>query len=46
MRRMPIDFVIPIIIAGAVGALVNYAGGKWIDQKEEQSKEEVYSDTF
>lgn len=46
MRRMPIDFVIPIIIAGAVGALVNYAGGKWIDQKEEQSKEEVYSDTM
>lgn len=46
MRKYPIDFVIPIVIAAAAGALVNYAGGKWIDWKEEQSKEKVYSDTM
>lgn len=45
MRRVPIDFAIPMVIAFGVGALVNFGGGKVIDSMEEKSKIEVYSDS-
>ena len=45
MTKLRIDFAIPFIIAFAIGALVNFVGGKVFDQMETQSEEVVYSDS-
>lgn len=45
MTKARIDFAIPFIAAFAVGALVNFVGGKVFDQMETQSEEIVYSDS-
>lgn len=45
MHKTRIDFAIPFIIAFAIGALVNFIGGKAIDKMEVQSEEVVYSDS-
>lgn len=46
MRRIRIDFAIAMVVAFAVGALVNFGGGKVIDSMEVKSEEMVYSDTL
>ncbi len=45
MRRIRIDFAISLVIAFAIGALVNFVGGKVIDNMEKQTEEVVYSDS-
>ncbi|MBQ3513144.1 MAG: hypothetical protein IJA32_05010 [Lachnospiraceae bacterium] len=46
MRRITIDFAIPIVVAGAFVALTNFIGDKWIDKMEEKSEEVIYSDSI
>ncbi len=46
VRRIPIDFAIPMLIGFGVGALFNFCGGKYIDTMEVKSQEEVVSDSM
>lgn len=45
MRRIHLDFAIPVLAAMGIGAVVHIGGEKVIDYMEEQSKTIVYSDT-
>lgn len=46
MRRVPIDFAIPMLIGFGIGALFNFCGGKYIDTLEVKSQEEIVSDSM
>ena len=45
MRKLRIDFAIPLVVAFGVGALINSLGGRVIDSMEADSEITVYSDS-
>lgn len=45
MKKIRIDFAIPMLIAFGIGSLINFGGGKVLDTLETQSEDMVYSDS-